>query len=688
MRLSRSAALLLSFCSWGCKSEKTQPTTDPHLASGLRLLSTAPAAALAELRQATKPDAAANICAQGLALEGLGQREQAVERLERCKALEPSYAPGRTALGRLRAYAGKLNDARDEWEAARAADPTDLGPLLLLATSAQDSEQLKAALAALRRWNTQRDGHPGVPPTEYWLTLTWLERQIGERPEAARAREAKTSTVANPKATTVQAALARLLDRDELALALLHALSKTKGIPVLVLRELIDVALELKQFQLARDAVVQLPVHPPDYENLILNARVQLATNNAVKAKSELDAAKKLTPSADEDPHFLSLVASAQSQLGEHAAALATLQKLEELRPGDVDVQIQLASAQAAMADRASATERLRTAAQGARTDPSALPRIASAQLAIGAPADAATTYEMLLAVRPTSAETAIALADALTAAGKTAQAVSVLERAVRNASDPIKALNRLVKLHVEARRGRDALAAIDAYQGDRRVAATILKAQTLAQLGRADEAQTVLVGLTTESPQELAAWLALAHWYSKRKKLQLARETFAKSVALDPNSKRAHQGLAETHLALHETAQAAAQYEWLANAEENYLWLNNAASLYAEVPASVDRAVDLAQRAFELAPERPEVADTLGWALLRRGKAADADRCVALLRKAHTALRSAETAFHYGSALLHAGQVEQGKELLREAVKRADASAPWRPQAVAALAQ
>ena len=62
----------------------------------------------------------------------------------------------------------------------------------------------------------------------------------------------------------------------------------------------------------------------------------------------------------------------------------------------------------------------------------------------------------------------------------------------------------------------------------------------------------------------------------------------------------------------------------------ENIVALNNLAWLYhtQNDPRSVERA----QQAYDLAPDRPEIADTLGWLLLENG---DPERGLVLLQEA-----------------------------------------------------
>jgi Flp pilus assembly protein TadD len=82
-----------------------------------------------------------------------------------------------------------------------------------------------------------------------------------------------------------------------------------------------------------------------------------------------------------------------------------------------------------------------------------------------------------------------------------------------------------------------------------------------------------------------------------------------------------------------HNWGQAIASYEHvLATTNGNALVLNNLAFAQAQV-GNAARALDLAKRAYALAPDNPSVMDTLGWQLLR--VPSEHTRALQLLRSA-----------------------------------------------------
>jgi tetratricopeptide (TPR) repeat protein len=92
---------------------------------------------------------------------------------------------------------------------------------------------------------------------------------------------------------------------------------------------------------------------------------------------------------------------------------------------------------------------------------------------------------------------------------------------------------------------------------------------------------------------------------------------------------------------------------------------LNNAAVLYAEELKRPDRAVELAKKANSLKPFTPAIEDTLGTALLRRGRKADLQEALVLLRRASQKLDDPSVRYHYAEALLLTGQEVQARPIL-----------------------
>ncbi len=99
-----------------------------------------------------------------------------------------------------------------------------------------------------------------------------------------------------------------------------------------------------------------------------------------------------------------------------------------------------------------------------------------------------------------------------------------------------------------------------------------------------------------------------------------------------------------------------------------NALAANNLASNLADYGGNLDEALKFAQLAREVAPANPNVADTLGWILYRKGLV---DSALPLIEEAAGGKeRHPAVLYHYGAVLAKKGKNEEAKKHLSEALK------------------
>ncbi len=110
----------------------------------------------------------------------------------------------------------------------------------------------------------------------------------------------------------------------------------------------------------------------------------------------------------------------------------------------------------------------------------------------------------------------------------------------------------------------------------------------------------------------------------------------------------------------------------------------NNLAWLLSEHGGDKEKALQLAQTAKEAAPEDPNISDTLGWILYKRGVY---QRAVALLRDSAAKLPQNPTVqYHFAMASQKVGDVQGARQALERAVS-SQASFPEKEEARKALA-
>ena len=94
----------------------------------------------------------------------------------------------------------------------------------------------------------------------------------------------------------------------------------------------------------------------------------------------------------------------------------------------------------------------------------------------------------------------------------------------------------------------------------------------------------------------------------------------------------------------------------------------NNLAYLYSEHGGDQEKALALARTAKELMPDNPEVSDTLGWILYRRGDYEGAFRL--LIESATKRPDNPEVQFHLGMAEYKMKNTEAAKRSLARALE------------------
>lgn len=309
------------------------------------------------------------------------------------------------------------------------------------------------------------------------------------------------------------------------------------------------------------------------------------------------------------------------------------------------------------------------------------------AQLATGDSASAARTLQAAVDAQPASIEARFQLGRAQLAGGDLEAARATFSGAV--ALDAPKRLPLLraaqVEVELRAKDPGQALALAKAAQRDFPAVAELVDLEAAAaralgdQAGAIDAARRALALQPTTQRAATHAQNLLAAG-KRSEAVAVLREW----LAAHPDDVANRTFLA---LLLHQDgdrAGAMAAYEQvLAVSPANVQVLNNLAVLYEE--AGDPRALATAKRAYDLAPQRPEMVDTYGWALVRAGRLQEG---LPLLQQAHVmAPQHPEIAFHVGSALLTAGRGGEARPIL-ERVVREHPGTPSATEAEALLKQ
>lgn len=172
--------------------------------------------------------------------------------------------------------------------------------------------------------------------------------------------------------------------------------------------------------------------------------------------------------------------------------------------------------------------------------------------------------------------------------------------------------------------------------------------AGALAASGAADRAVSLLDSWLVEQPEDGVAWSNLGMIQQQQNRVDQALAAYEQAVV---------------------------------HAEPNAVILNNMAWLYLDRNGA--RALELATRAYELAPSRAEIVDTYGWVLFQQGR--QAEGLSALQQALIIAPRNAEIALHVGEALIAMQRSDEARPML-ERVVRDNPGSPFAEDARALL--
>jgi tetratricopeptide (TPR) repeat protein len=196
-----------------------------------------------------------------------------------------------------------------------------------------------------------------------------------------------------------------------------------------------------------------------------------------------------------------------------------------------------------------------------------------------------------------------------------------------------------------------------------------ILQARILIAQKELRQAESVLEQAIELNPAVPTPYYVLATLYVTGNRQQEAMDKLQKILTINPSDTKALLMSGMLHEQLKQYDQALANYEKLLTIDtKSGIALNNVAILYAERFNQLDKAFASAQKARELFPLDPHVADTLGWILVKRRQYPWA---LTLLQESAAKLPAlADVHYHLGIARYMMGEEEAARESLENAFR------------------
>lgn len=371
-------------------------------------------------------------------------------------------------------------------------------------------------------------------------------------------------------------------------------------------------ALEFVAEALRRDSYVP--------EALLLQSRLQEATGDLAAAAGTLQSALRVFPAAAEFAYRLGLVESAR---GDQPRAEALLAEALARSPGQPAATIALAGLQLRRHDAAAATALL---APFVEQNPSSTPArllLIEAHRRAGRLDAAVALSRQLESESPGDAGLPVLTGQILGQAGRTSEARAEFSRALTLKPGFLPALENLSALDLAAGHADEAEARVAAALDQPHPPASLYLLQARLRLARKDlaGAETALLRAIDVEPQHGTAYTLLAKIYQQTGRLPGALALARVATTHSPRDPDALLVAAVVKDATGDPDGAREAYEQVLALDPRSLTaLNNLACLQEAHYHNLDLALDLAQRARQVATNDPATADTLSWILYQKG--------------------------------------------------------------------
>ncbi|MFN3249020.1 tetratricopeptide repeat protein [Roseibium album] len=289
--------------------------------------------------------------------------------------------------------------------------------------------------------------------------------------------------------------------------------------------------------------------------------------------------------------------------------------------------------------------------------------------------------------------------------AGNQSEAMMIIEPAAAHEDATEIVLNTAARLHIDRGQDGDLIKARAYFLRMEDLGPSVTGAIGLAAIeqsqGRNKKAEELLKGAVERFPRVPSAYLALGNFLGSTKRYGEALDTYEGGLQIAPNDPELLRGASGAELRLGRTKDAikrarslaerpehtASDLVWLASLLEteegnrdetraayaeaielqpdNWVALNNLASLVVDDDPA--KALGLAQKAADIAPNSKNVQDTLGWAALKAGDTAKAGAIFDELHKADP--DNPVLTYRLAMVRLAEGDEVEGRKLLETAL-------------------
>lgn len=526
--------------------------------------------------------------------------------------------------------------------------------------------QMAAAVLAMRRGEAELAGaalrravsaEPKLPVTH----LALAEFLMTQKNTTEAAREFKSAAELAPARSTARLKYADFLvntGKRKDAIAYVEKLTTEVPDYLPAWRLLAFLALVDKRYDDAT-ALLQkaLKIDPTSYDAQMLQAQVLYARGEQKKGIELLEEVGKSYPNLPADKYLL-----ARYKLQQHdvAAATALLRRTVELDRENVDAAIFLAQLYMNAGHAEPVVDGMIELLTRHPEQVRAQALLIDALRLTGRLDDAVSVLREQIRVYPKAAPSYYILGLVLRQQNKLPEARTNLEKSLELGPDQATVVNALVEIDFAEKKFADAV------QRARKLMiklpnspeAQFLVGKTYAAKGEWDQAEIALEKAMDMDPHSAQVADLLVFAYIARRDVAPKLKQLEEAATQHPNDVRTLHVLAVIYLRAQKFDAARDVYEKLVALEPTVANnFNDLAYLYAEKFNQLDKGYELARKAYEIDPNLPQIADTLGWIHYRREQYAEAFE---LLKQAAKKMpNDLDAQYHFGKAAQKTGDIE-----------------------------
>jgi tetratricopeptide (TPR) repeat protein len=621
------------------------------------------------------PDALSTLA---LAELRLGQNENAEQHLLRALERFPQHLKSSVTLATLKLSRREWDEAEAVLKAAVARAPQSVEPLLALGRFYTMRKNLPEAEKQLRLAVSLNPEHSFA-----LLDLGAVQFQSGNREQAAETYR-RLSHIRDKAFRPWYGIFLFHTGQHHAAIAEFDRLAKEDPKDRAARTRLVSAYVLTKRTEEAERVLsTVLKKNPKDADALIQRAEIYLMGRKHAEAQTDLNQVLRFRPDSALAHFFLARVHRARgSPLNERQELTEALR----LDPNLIQARLELARSLLQARSPKAALDLMNQTPEAQRKLIPVVVQRNWVLLALGSLDELRRGIEDGLAVVKAPD---LLLQDALLRLqqGDHAGARSALEAALERKPEDTRLLETLAQSYVTQKQNAAWLERLRRHAAEHPKSAQIQHFLGRYHLGenRRQQAREAFTQARVLSPDFMPAEMALAEMDMQDGELDASRRRLAALLAADSSNLAARLLSALVEERAGNYSAAVEHYRQVADADPaNVVALNNLAYRLANDLNQPDEALQLAQKAKELAPENVSVDDTIGWAFYRKGLYRTA---VSYLEKAAAKEPKALYRYHLGLAYWRAGEVKNGRQTL-EAALRLDPNLPEASQARQALTE